>query len=127
MEKNKSISHIDVDVDSLGILERNYEENESEEYNMPGSSTPAEFLTKSIDQHYKVLKKNKSGKHKRLFTSSLISSSGLMVKPQPCLYLNKQLTIDGKCKQKVLNNSDTLNNIEIANLSRNHALSHPNI
>ena len=112
--------------DSLGIIEK--ENNESgDDCNMLGSTTPAEFLTKSIDQHYKILRRHTSGRHKRLFTSSLISSKGVMVKPQPCLYLNKQGTIDGQIKKKVLNNSDTLDNIQKTNLSRNHSLSHPNL
>ena len=51
------------------------------ECNLPGTQTPAEFLLRSIDTHYRNFEKNASDRHKRLFNASVISSSGQTVKP----------------------------------------------
>ena len=48
---------------------------QDEDFEMPGTSTPAEFLLRSIDTHFAHFEKNASGKHGRLFNhkSSILS------------------------------------------------------
>ena len=76
-EKNKRVSHLlefEVEGEEIRSCGNPPEIDEEEECNLPGTTTPAEFLLRSIDTHYRKFEKNASDKNKRLFNASILST-----------------------------------------------------